>query len=219
MTADASTGRERAAAAAVWTGGSLLLVAAVLVGGVGMVAVLGELAHKGTWDLWSSVGQAFGVLASVLSGLALAAVVLVFRAQRRELIEQQAELALQRIALNRSAEADVRMLQVHLIGMAIADPSLAAVWPSSSSGVPPERHRQYLYANLILQYARQHPTLVGYSDEQFAMNLRYLFASPIIREFWRSTADSRAALLVPGTDEFSFVEHAEVICREYEAEQ
>lgn len=217
MTADASTGRVRAANAAVWTGGSLLLVAAVLVGGVGMVAALGAFAPKATWDVWSSVGQAFGVLASVLSGLALAAVVIVFRAQHRELIQQQTELALQRIALNRSAEANVRLLHVRLIGLAIGDPSLASVWPSSSPEVSPERHRQFLYANLILQQARVQRTMEDYSEEEFASNLRYLFTSPIIREFWRSTEDSRSRLLVPGTAEFSFVEHADGICREYEA--
>lgn len=178
MTADASTGRMRAASAALWTGGSLLLVLAVLVGGVGMVAVLGGLAHKVTWDLWSSVGQAFGVLASVLSGLALAAVVIVFRSQRRELIQQQTELALQRIALNRSAEANVRLLHVRLVGLAISDPSLASVWPSWSSEVSPERHRQYLYANLILQQARVQRTMDDYSEEEFASNLKYLFTSP-----------------------------------------
>jgi protein-S-isoprenylcysteine O-methyltransferase Ste14 len=217
MIDDASTGRVRAANAAVWTGGSVLLVATVLVVGVGLVAVLGEVAHKGTWDLWSSIGQAFGVLASVLSGLALAAVVIVFRAQHRELIQQQAELALQRDELRRSAEANVRMLHVHLIEMAINDPLLAAVWPSSSAAVTPERHRQYLYANLILQHARQHPLLViSYTDEEFARNLRHLFGSPIIREFWWSTAAAREQLLVPGTEEFIFVERADVICREYD---
>jgi hypothetical protein len=216
MTAGAPTGKVRAANAAAWTGGSVLLVATVLVVGVGLVAVLGEVAHKGTWDLWSSIGQAFGVLASVLSGLALAAVVIVFRAQQRELIQQQAELALQRHELRCSAEANVRMLHVHLIAMAISDPLLAAVWPSPSAAATPERHRQYLYANLILQHARQHPLLVSYTEEQFARNLRYLFASPIIREFWRSTAAAREQLLVPGTEEFTFVEHADVICAEYD---
>ena len=219
MTADASSTRVRVTGAAVWTVGSLLLVATVLVAGVGMVAALGEVAHKGTWDLWSSVGQAFGALASVLSGLALAAVVIVFRVQHRELVQQQAELALQRDELRRNAEANVRMLHVHLIGMAISDPLLAAVWPVSSGEVDPERHRQYLYANLVLQHARQHPNLISYTEEQFAKNLKHLFASPIIREFWRSTADAREQLLVPGTEEFHFVEHADVICREYEADR
>jgi hypothetical protein len=216
MTADASTAKVRAASAAAWTGGSLLLIAAVLVTGVGMVSVLGDFAHKGTWDLWSSVGQAFGVLASVLSGLALAAVVIVFRAQRRELIAQQTELTLQRVALNRSAGANVRMLHVYLIGMAINDPLLANVWPSSSPGVSPELHRQHLYANLVVQHARLHRILDDYSDAEFASNLRYLFTSPVIREFWRSGKESRAGLLIPGTAEFSFAEQVDSICREFE---
>jgi hypothetical protein len=217
MTADASIGKVRAGNPAMWIGGLLLLVLAVLVVGVGMVAVLGDFAHKATWDLWSSVGQAFGALASVLSSLALAAVVIVFRAQRRELVEQQAELALQRVALNRGVAADVRMLHLRLIGMAIDDPLLATVWPSSSAEVPPERHRLYLYANLILQHARMHRGIDGYSEEEFRSNLSYLFTSPIIREFWRSTEDSRTQLLIPGTDEFRFVEYADGICRKYEA--
>jgi len=217
MIVDASTGRLRAGNAAVWTGGSLLLVVAVLVAGVGMVALLGEFAGEKTWSLWSSVGQAFGVLASVLSGLALAAVVIVFRAQHRELIEQQTELALQRDELRRSAEANVRMLHLRLIGMAIDDQSLATVWPSSSPEVSPERHRQYLYANLIIQHARVQRTIGDYSDEEAVSNLRYLFTSPVIREFWRSTEDSRRRLLVPGTAEFSFDERADAICRDYEA--
>jgi len=119
--------------------------------------------------------------------------------------------------LRRSAEANVRMLHLRLIGMAIDDQSLATVWPSSSPEVSPERHRQYLYANLIIQHARVQRTIGDYSDEEAVSNLRYLFTSPVIREFWRSTEDSRRRLLVPGTAEFSFDERADAICRDYEA--
>lgn len=214
--------RVRSVPAAGWILGSVAFIGVVVVAGLGLVAVLGPVVQSQTWIVWGNVGQAFGVLASVLSGLALAAVVIVFRAQRQEIANQQTELALQReylrearAELHRSAEANLRMLHVDLIRLALDDPQLADVWPIS--GVPADRRRQYLYANLIVQHAWLQERVSVYSEEEMRSNLRYLFESPVIREFWRTTMNARDRVLVPETPEFRFAQQANAVCREYDA--
>jgi hypothetical protein len=48
-------------------------------------------------------------------------------------------------------------------------------------------------------------------------NLRFLFASPKVRAFWRDTADSRQSIYVEGTKVADLAATAEEIWREYEA--
>jgi hypothetical protein len=49
-------------------------------------------------------------------------------------------------------------------------------------------------------------------------NLRYLFGSPLIREFWLVTRNIRSGLLIPGTDEFRFEQIALEVLRELQPE-
>jgi hypothetical protein len=79
-----------------------------------------------TWSRWSAVGQTFGALSTVVSGLALLAFVITFAAQVRELKMQRAELILQgealersRIELYRTAEVGIRQLHQELLKVAI----------------------------------------------------------------------------------------------------
>jgi hypothetical protein len=53
--------------------GTVALTAVVVTAGVGMVAFLGERGDAATWKRWSEVGQAFGVVNSVVAALAVAA--------------------------------------------------------------------------------------------------------------------------------------------------
>ncbi len=46
-------------------------------------------------------------------------------------------------------------------------------------------------------------------------NLRYLFASPLMQEYWGATHSQRARFLVPGTPEFLFNEIANEVFLEH----
>ncbi len=102
----------------------------------------------------SAVGDYFGGISAVFSGLALLLLVFTLLFQQRELRMQREELTLQRQELissrqelRRSARADLRALHVQLTEMAMNDAALASVW----NDYPDEPHevvRQYLFANL-----------------------------------------------------------------------
>ncbi|MGN9913120.1 DUF6082 family protein [Phytohabitans sp. LJ34] len=206
-----------------WIAASALVIFVILLLGLGVVAALQRLDTPTDWAERASVGDSFGVVNAIVSGLALAALIATLWLQSRELALQRTELAMQReslhqsqIELHRSAEASLRMLHVDLIRMSIDDPSLAAVWPPLEPGVSREKERQYLYANLIFQHMRLGLRISDYTtDEQVQNHLRQLFTSSLMREYWRAAAKARTSL-VPGTDEYAFASAANRICEEYE---
>jgi uncharacterized membrane protein len=186
-------------------------VAVILLAGIGMVALVTSGGSTDTWNRWSNAGQAFGVLTAVLSGLALAALIVTFWLQLQELKAQRIELCQQRellsnaqTALHRSAEAELRTLHTDLTKMAIDDTDLAEVWPVLEAGISPARNRQYLYANLILQHAWLMFRVSDYTEAEMRSNLRYLFRSPLFRDFWKASQKVRGGVLVPGTAEYRF---------------
>jgi hypothetical protein len=204
-----------------WALTSVAFVAALLATGIGMVAMVGQGGSTDIWHRWSDVGQAFGVLTAVFSGLALVALVVTFWMQLKELREQRVELAVQRRSLVdaqaelfRTAEANLHSLHMGLLKIALDDVDLAAVWPPLAPDLSAERNRQYVYANLVIQHAWMGLRLGPYSEAEIKRNMRYLFTSPLIREFWQATANARSVLLVPGTPEHHFAELADELFRE-----
>src|SRR5690242_18836992 len=130
--------------------GMILVASLIGVVSVGLAAVFSGAGRPTGWD---QINEAFGVVNSVFSALALIVVGLTLWVQYRELKMQRAELHEQRLtadesnrALHQTAEASFRELHVRLLKMAIDDPSLAEVWPSYGTDVSPKRSRQYLYA-------------------------------------------------------------------------
>lgn len=211
-----------AARPARWLMIAILMVLIILSLGLGAAALLETTGSPEGWSARANIGDSFGVINAIVSGLALAALIVTLWLQWRELSLQRAELVMQRDSLNqsrvelyRSAEASLRMLHVDLIRMSIDDPSLAAVWPPLHPGAPHEKERQYLYANLIYQYMWLGLRISDYSDEEVQNRLRYMFTSPLMREYWRAAAKARMSL-VPGTPEADFAEAADRICGEYE---
>jgi hypothetical protein len=220
-----SNGRlARARSTVKWFTVSLILVTAILTAGLAIVALLSQHGSTAMWIRWSNIGQAFGALNSVVAGFALVALVVTFLAQLQEFRAQRAELAVQRESLrlaqsdlHRGTEAELRKLHVDLLKMAMNDSQLAAVWPALKPGLSRERNRQYLYANLILQHAWLMVRISDYTEAEMQSNLRYLFTSPLMREYWQASARNRSAILVSGTDEYRFAEVADEICAEYQA--
>ena len=217
-----STSAEAAVRTGKWIAASALVILVILLVGLGVVTSLQGLDTPNEWAERANVGDSFGVVNALVSGLALAALIVTLWLQSRELALQRTELAMQRVSLNesrvelhRSAEASLRMLHVDLIRMSIDDPTLAAVWPPLDPGVGHEKERQYLYANLIYQHMWLSLRISDYTDEQVQNRLRYLFTSSIMREYWRAAAKARMSL-IPGTAEYIFAEAADRICGEYE---
>lgn len=89
--------------------------------------------------------------------------------------------------------------------------------PPNDGGSDSATQRQYFYANLLVQHVwLQHTTGIATHDEM-VNNLKYLFASPMIRAFWGDTANSRRNIYVEGTAEQSLDTVATEIWNEYEA--
>ena len=59
--------------------------------------------------------------------------------------------------------------------------------------------------------------LAARNREEMTNSVRYLFASPIVRAFWESTAGSRHGIYVTGTAEASLAAVADQIWKEYQA--
>ena len=155
--------------------------------------------------------------------MAVAALVITWTLQSRDMQAQRAELELQRTALKgaetaltRSAYVDVRRLHVSLARMALQNPALAEVWPVSA-GTDARTQGQYMYANLLLQHVWLQHTAGIATREEMMSNLRYFFASPKMRAYWRDTTASRETIYVEDTEERGLAAAADEIWREYEA--
>ncbi|GIF53412.1 hypothetical protein DFJ67_1124 [Asanoa ferruginea] len=204
-----------------WTILLLAGVSVALLAGLAASGMIAGTAPDETWAVRANVGETFGVLNAIFSGLALAAVVVTFWMQFTELRSQRAELALQRDSLiqtkaelHRSAEADLRHLHFDLVQLSIADPELAQVWPQVVGS--PARHRQYQYANLIIQHSWLQLKISDYTEAELQSMLRYLFSSPIIREYWTTTKEFRQRILVTDSFEHRMTAVADEVCSEYE---
>jgi hypothetical protein len=213
----------RATRIVMWCLAVMVLSGVTLLAGVGVAALLSQQGDATFWNKLSNVGQAFGVLSSVISGLALAYLVVTSRVQFRELrasrddLERQHQLLLRSHAeLQRTAEASRGQLHLDILRLAIDDPQLAEVWPPFQPGLTTTQNRQYLYANIIYQFQQTWMRVGGHSDEDVLGTMRYLFTSPIIRDYWRASARARMSL-VPGTDEYRLAQKVDELWHEYEA--
>lgn len=134
---------------------------------------------------------------------------------RRELRQQLEFLARGQAELHRTAEISHLEMLLQILKMSIDDASLAEVWPEYEPGLPEERNRQYLYANIIYQFNWASTQMSGYTDEQVLDNMRYLFTSPLMRDYWAATVRARKSLN-PDSTEYEFSRRVDELCREYE---
>jgi len=218
-TTEQSAGIRRAPATGrliAWSVGLCFATVVTLLAGVGMAALLARQGGAADWRKWSDVGQTFGVLSSIISGLALVAVIIAARSQSRELERQRHSLTNNHLELRRTAETNHGMLHLEILRMSIEDPSLAQVWPQYIPNLPASLNRQYLYANIIYQFHWTSLRVGNYTDEQVIASLRYLFTSQLMRDYWRAAAYARTSL-EPGSPEFHFAQRVDEVCREYEA--
>lgn len=214
--------RRRAVLAVAVAAGAIVVSVLLVVAGAVVVALIAPAGGSAEWQTWANVGQSFGVISTVLSGLAFVALVVTLWVQLKELSFQRDELRLQRTVaersseeLRRSADAGMRMLHFELLRMSVDDPSLARVWPDFQDGGDPEEPRQRVYANLIFQHAAMSMLMAGHSDDQIRESLRYLFASDIMRAYWLGAADVRRRTQAPGSEHWRIAQIGDEVCREF----
>jgi hypothetical protein len=141
----------------------------------------------------STMGDYFGGVSAVFSGLALLLLVATIIVQQRELRLQRRELALQRDELvasrnelRRSAEADLRAMQMD-------NPILAEVW-NDYPGAPPDALRQNLFANLTFSHFLLAYRWGGITEAEMLVHARHLIRSPVFHRYWLAARDLKAAL-------------------------
>lgn len=212
----------RAGRVSGWFAGLGIVVIATAAGGVGVAAVLARQGGPGQWETWSDVGQTYGALSSIISSLALVAVVVTARMQFREMQHNRAEIRRQHdslienhLELQRTARANLGMLHLEILRMSIDDADLGAMWPPFQPGLPHAANRQYLYGNIIYQYQLTALLSGGASEEEILRAMQYLFSSERMREFWRAAAQARASL-DPSSEEYMLSRKVDEICRQFD---
>lgn len=220
-----ATAPPRSARIMMWTGGFIALTIVTLLAGVGIAAVLGRRGNAADWDKWSNVGQTFGVLSSIISSMALAALVITARVQFREMYETHRGMEKQHDLLNnslselqRTADASDRKMHFEILKMAINDPKLAEVWPPFLPEITDQQNRQFLYANIIYQYQLAARKLSKNRDDELLEAMSYLFASPIMRDYWRA-AERAQKSLATDSEEFRVARKVDKLWHEYEADE
>ncbi|MFI5839047.1 DUF6082 family protein [Catenuloplanes sp. NPDC051500] len=190
----------RGAVAFAVLAGVLAAMLLIVVAGIAVVALAENLETSASWSRWANVGESFGVLESLLSGLAFLALVITLWIQFTELRLQRTELQLQRGAIERSnqelrraADASMRTLHLDLVRMSVDDAALAEVWPGGAT-VDATLRRQYIFANLIFQHFALSTRLADRTDDEIRGAVRHLFTSPLIRAYWEFSAVERAAM-------------------------
>ena len=200
---------------ATWLAVVCGVVVVTLLAGVGVAAVLARQGASEEWRTWSDVGQTFGVLSSIISSLALLAVVITARQNSAELARQRQFLTHNHAELRRTSHANLGMLHQNLLKMSIDDEELAAVWPSFDADLSTTTKRQFLYANLIYSFEVRALQSEIYTEAGIIRMMRHLFSSPAMRAYWRATASGRR-YLEPDSAESSYARQVDKICAEYE---
>jgi Family of unknown function (DUF6082) len=188
---------------------------------LGITAALASALGQSRATSMGNVGQIFESVNATFSGLGFIALVVTFRVQyeelrleRQELMKQHAAMDKSQRALVRSAETDIRMCHMELMRMSMEDEDLATVWPEVKAGQSPTRIKQFTYANLIVQHQRLMRTAGVYTDADVIAFFRYLFTSPVIRDFWEARAVARQVITPEASAEWEFEQLVDVAYRE-----
>jgi hypothetical protein len=178
-----------------------------------------------------NAGQALGAASGATSVVALIYLGRTFHNQREEmrmqremLASQQEEILTQRqselAALREDArignecalkiaESAVRSQHHALISAAIADPTLAEVWPPYSQETSIDLRKQFLYANQIISFECMAYTLGVFNCDEAEALMYYLFDSIPMRTFWEASRSGRSESTPHGGKMQKFYELAE----------
>jgi len=167
----------------------------------------------------SVLGDYFGAVSAVFSGIAVLLLVVTLFFQQRELRLQREELSLQRqelIAsreeLRRSAAADLRGLHVQLTQMQMNDPALAEVW-NDWPGQDPATVRQFLFANLTYNQLLLLHEWGEMPEGEILAHARRLLRSPVFQQYWILSREAKQSLS-PDSPEGRFFRYFDQALRE-----
>ncbi|MCW8095908.1 DUF6082 family protein [Streptomyces tauricus] len=135
-----------------------------------------------------------GCSSAAAAGVAFAAAIGVLVAQQRQ--SRRVRLSEQRhINL-----ANQERLHWELLSKAMEDPTLAAVLDTHDGAIPPEKHRQYLFANALYTNALLAYRIGNINRAEFFGHLRNTLQNPIFREYWEVSRPARASLVADSVE-------------------
>jgi len=116
------------------------------------------------------IGEAYGGISALLSGLAVIGLVAALFVQIRQVRTSQVH--------------SVRTMQLELMRMLLADPSLR---PTSSYGldIPPDLRRRNIFTNLMLQYLAMGYEFGYFPEAAIRQEMSRQFNTEDARRFWR----------------------------------
>lgn len=204
---------------------ALGFIVGIIATSIGMTATAAAILGRNAITI-GATGQIFESVGAVFSGMAFIALVVTFllqldelRLQRQELENQREEMSHTQHELHRSAEAEIRTLHVELMKTSLADPDLMDVWPQLTDSLPALQTKKYAFANLIIQHHSLMLQLGVFDDISVRFAVRYLFQSPVIRDFWRTKAPSRESFVPMDSPEGRFYRIVDEIYCQYLSEE
>lgn len=139
--------------------------------------------------------QKFGVRgcgSAAVAGLATAVAIGAAYAQHRKFKQlQKTRLSTEQQHTNL---ANQQRLQWELLSKAIEDPALAAVLDTHNGAIPPDKYRQFLFANALYTNALLAYRIGNVNRAELFGHLRGTVQNPIFREYWEATRAARASL-------------------------
>ena len=166
----------------------------LVVGVVVLWAVFGfaPVLYIGAPEKAGELGDAFGAVNALFSGLAFAGVIYAIFLQRQD-------LALQREELSKSSGAGIRQVHIVLQQMAMRDQALQDVWYDDSTLKPAER-RQHSYVNLVLSNWETLYANGSLTPEQLKRTAESHMKRRAFRSFWKSARKYREDMANAGND-------------------
>jgi len=182
----------------LWLGFALLVIVLVMGASAVFTIYLARRAQPSDLEAWAAFGQACGAFSAVVAVVALGAFVFTFAVQQREAKEHRVELQLQRQALADSgrelhcaSETGLSMYHFKLLELSIANPHLAAVWPTIDPTLPIETAQQYLYCTLVFEGVWLNARAGRYDEADVRAAVTFLLTSPLLRQYWSAVRSSR----------------------------
>ncbi|WP_458076889.1 DUF6082 family protein [Streptomyces sp. EMB26] len=94
----------------------------------------------------------------------------------------------------RAALAEQHRLHFQLLCKAMSDPALAAVLDTYETDVPPEKQRQFLFANALYINALYYHRIGALTLGELYGHVRVISRNKIFREYWAATRHHRESL-------------------------
>jgi hypothetical protein len=130
------------------------------------------------------LGDSFGALNALFSGLAFGAVIVTLMYQHAQLATQQTEIRDTLVELRRANAAQMRGLHAESVRLVLDHPHLKEVFPHPEQ--EQEIFEKRLYANLLIRNIEMQFNEQVIGELQARRALEHFLTNPIIRDYWDS---------------------------------